>query len=365
MGKKKKRATSKVWCYYCDREFEDEKILVQHQKAKHFKCHVCHKKLSTAGGMVIHVLQVHKETVSKVPNAKPGRESTDIEIYGMQGIPPDILAAHYGEEENDGPSKMAKVEIPSSVIPGSLGAPFPQPTLGTMQPVYSPALAVPPGGWPVPPRPQPWFPSHPAVSVLPPHPGAVQQPLFPVQNVRPPLPSSTIPSVQPSLTTAPPGLPPATSIPSSQPLFPVVANNTIPSHNLPFSVSMLSTNIPSSSPIDLKSLTDGSNSSVANNYHVPGNQGGMLLNSHSYASGPNTGGPAIGPPPVIANKAPVTQLASNEVYLVWDDEAMSMEERRMSLPKYQVHDETSQMSSIDAAIDRRILGSRLARHMAF
>ena len=99
MGKKKKRSTDKVWCYYCDREFDDEKILVQHQKAKHFKCHVCHKKLSTAGGMAIHVLQVHKETVSQVPNAKPGRESTDIEVYGMQGIPSDVLAAHYGEEE--------------------------------------------------------------------------------------------------------------------------------------------------------------------------------------------------------------------------------------------------------------------------
>ena len=34
----------------------------------------------------------------RVPNAKPGRESTDIEVYGMQGIPSDILAAHYGEE---------------------------------------------------------------------------------------------------------------------------------------------------------------------------------------------------------------------------------------------------------------------------
>lgn len=34
----------------------------------------------------------------RVPNAKSGRESTDIEIYGMQGIPPDVLAAHYGEE---------------------------------------------------------------------------------------------------------------------------------------------------------------------------------------------------------------------------------------------------------------------------
>lgn len=51
---------------------------------------------------------------------------------------------------------------------------------------------------------------------------------------------------------------------------------------------------------------------------------GTLVNSHSYASGPNTGGPSIGPPPVIANKAPATQPAVNEVYLVWDDEAMSM-----------------------------------------
>ena len=48
------------------------------------------------------------------------------------------------------------------------------------------------------------------------------------------------------------------------------------------------------------------------------------VNSHSYASGPNTGGPSIGPPPVITNKAPANQPATNEVYLVWDDEAMSM-----------------------------------------
>ncbi len=64
MGKKKKK-TYMVWCFYCEREFEDEKVLIQHQKAKHFKCHVCHKKLSSAGGMVIHVLQVHKESISK------------------------------------------------------------------------------------------------------------------------------------------------------------------------------------------------------------------------------------------------------------------------------------------------------------
>ncbi|KAF5726114.1 hypothetical protein HS088_TW23G00855 [Tripterygium wilfordii] len=77
---------------------------------------------------------------------------------------------------------------------------------------------------------------------------------------------------------------------------------------------------------------------------VPGQLGGgTVVNSHSYASGPNTSGPSIGPPPVIANKAPANQPAVNEVYLVWDDEAMSMEERRMLSAKYQVHDVTSQL----------------------
>jgi len=76
MGRKKKRgADDKPYCYYCDRNFQDDKILEQHQKAKHFKCCVCHKKLATASGMIVHVFQVHKEAISKIPNAKPGRDS--------------------------------------------------------------------------------------------------------------------------------------------------------------------------------------------------------------------------------------------------------------------------------------------------
>lgn len=138
-----------------------------------------------------------KTVFYRVPNAKAGRESTDIEIYGMQGIPPEVLAAHYGEEgkeslqvvfldfetslqvlfhksslvipnrvprpillccafpcllfvifseklwlfaEDDTPSKMAKVEIPSTqlvggVVPGPLGTYPPQPPFG-MRPMY-------------------------------------------------------------------------------------------------------------------------------------------------------------------------------------------------------------------------------------
>ncbi|KAL8508641.1 hypothetical protein ACS0TY_019041 [Phlomoides rotata] len=371
MGKKKKRgAVDKVWCYYCDREFEDEKILVQHQKAKHFKCHVCHKKLSTAGGMAIHVLQVHKEQVSKVPNAKTGRESTEIEIYGMQGIPADALAAHYAEEDEENPSKAAKVDLPTSqiaggVIPGSLGVGYStQPTFGSIPQFYNPRIPGPPAGWQVPPRPQPWYSQHPAVSTPSPgQAGLPPQPLFPLQNIRPHVPSATAPVLQPSLSVAPPGMPATTPVPVSQPLFPVVPSNNIPPQSSPFSAPMPPMSLPLSSSSEMNSAPQFGSTLPINSYLTSGIPASM--NSHSYSSGPNTGGPSIGPPPVIANKAPATLPASNEVYLVWDDEAMSMEERRLSLLKYQVHDENSQMSSIDAAIDRRISESRLAGRMAF
>ena len=46
MGRKAKRKEAdtadelkdEVYCYYCDREFDDEKVLILHQTAKHFKC---------------------------------------------------------------------------------------------------------------------------------------------------------------------------------------------------------------------------------------------------------------------------------------------------------------------------------------
>lgn len=72
MGRKKKKASKqKSWCWYCNREFDDDKILVQHQKAKHFKCHICHKKLYTGPGLSIHCMQVHKEAIDKVGGIRP------------------------------------------------------------------------------------------------------------------------------------------------------------------------------------------------------------------------------------------------------------------------------------------------------
>lgn len=57
MTKKKKRQNpeaeellARPWCYYCERDFDDLKILIAHQKAKHYKCERCGRRLNTAGG---------------------------------------------------------------------------------------------------------------------------------------------------------------------------------------------------------------------------------------------------------------------------------------------------------------------------
>lgn len=38
--------------------------------------------------------QVHKESLSQVDNALQNRSSLDIEIFGMEGVPEDVLQAH-------------------------------------------------------------------------------------------------------------------------------------------------------------------------------------------------------------------------------------------------------------------------------
>ncbi|KAH0494621.1 hypothetical protein TgHK011_001237 [Trichoderma gracile] len=100
MGKKKRghpdveEILSRPWCYYCERDFEDLKLLISHQKAKHFKCDRCGRRLNTAGGLSVHLNQVHKETLSQVENALPNRQGLEVEIFGMEGIPQEVLEQH-------------------------------------------------------------------------------------------------------------------------------------------------------------------------------------------------------------------------------------------------------------------------------
>lgn len=39
-------------------------------------------------------MQVHKETIDKVPNSLPNRSNIEIEIYGMEGIPAEDMKEH-------------------------------------------------------------------------------------------------------------------------------------------------------------------------------------------------------------------------------------------------------------------------------
>ena len=69
MGKRRQRAKKAkkpvIFCYFCDREFQDLKVLVDHQKAKHFRCHVCNKRMNSTFGLHAHCANVHKEQISE------------------------------------------------------------------------------------------------------------------------------------------------------------------------------------------------------------------------------------------------------------------------------------------------------------
>uniref|UniRef100_A0A0A9W9A1 BED-type domain-containing protein n=1 Tax=Lygus hesperus TaxID=30085 RepID=A0A0A9W9A1_LYGHE len=170
MGRKKKKQ-SKPWCWYCNREFDDEKILIQHQKAKHFKCHICHKKLFTGPGLSIHCMQVHKEAIDKVPNSLSSRSNIEIEIYGMEGIPPEDLKEHEkqkqgraaspassGDDEpapkkkSDGASTSHMAGQPPGIPPGAMPPGYPpmgggmMPPMGHMPPFMPPGMGMMPGG---------------------------------------------------------------------------------------------------------------------------------------------------------------------------------------------------------------------------
>ena len=116
-------------------------VLMQHQKAKHFKCNLCPRRLNTAGGLAVHIQQVHKLepekfvtlffsifhhclisscSLPRIENALPGRDGYEVEIFGMEGIPAPDIADYKRRKEielglNPGtisqpPNKRPKVE---------------------------------------------------------------------------------------------------------------------------------------------------------------------------------------------------------------------------------------------------------------
>ena len=49
-------------------------------------------------GLNVHMNQVHKETLTAIENALPNRVGLDVEIFGMEGIPEEIVQQHNQRE---------------------------------------------------------------------------------------------------------------------------------------------------------------------------------------------------------------------------------------------------------------------------
>lgn len=82
-------------------------------------------------------MQVHKESIDKVPNALPNRSNIDIEIFGMDGIPPNDMRDHErqknggkSDSDDDEPAAKKKVEVPLQPPPMMIPGMMPPPMMG-------------------------------------------------------------------------------------------------------------------------------------------------------------------------------------------------------------------------------------------
>lgn len=66
MGRKKRDYSYvKPFCFFCDKTFDNEIVLHQHQKSKHFSCPECKKKFPTTLNLSAHITKTHQKTLSK------------------------------------------------------------------------------------------------------------------------------------------------------------------------------------------------------------------------------------------------------------------------------------------------------------
>lgn len=359
---------------YCNREFDDEKILIQHQKAKHFKCHICHKKLYTGPGLAIHCMQVHKETIDKIPNGLPNRNSVDIEIYGMEGIPEADIREHEkskgaGYQEQAAAAAAAAASAVAALKPlqgglltatgsgiqsaapgpGAIGtAAIPPPpgipptALNTAIP--PPALPPHPAGIPFPPPRGVPLPGHlahlPPPHHLPPHgppppirPTAFINAKFPpppiapaVSNVPlpPGLPSGLVSSIPPPSGPPPattPGAPFSMNLPR-KPLFPSAASALLGQSSATSSSATLS------SPAVISKPSSGPSSLV--------NSSSLNANDSVAASSATSVSSLLTLPLPLANSPRVPPPSSATARIMHPEEDLSIEEIRSRIPKYNI-----------------------------
>ncbi|KAK8797214.1 hypothetical protein WA158_004424 [Blastocystis sp. Blastoise] len=323
MGRKKREQIKEdFWCYYCEREFENEKTLMTHQSARHFKCSTCHKKLNDLDGLINHIANIHKGTISEVPNAIKGREGIKMFVFGMTGIPKELKIAHYAKKYGVDPKNLPSsilqlVNDSTSTVDMSNQKELDDALLKKLSATQTPMMpAIPTAATSI-----PWTPTPYAA------PGFVQQPMAPFQQpymvpgygyapnmYMPPNPYGA--PVRPSM---PPTIPPMTS-PLPNPL----AN--------PFTTSPTTPVTPTPS-IPIPSIP---NTTSNNNTTSPTiNMTTLPISSLTPSSIPAT-------TPTIPAKQPtiITEPGKKPYQLIYDKEDMCMEEYRASFSKYMYAENT-------------------------
>lgn len=350
MGRKKKRAApnpyDRIFCYYCDRTFQNEQELLMHQREKHLRCPSCNKRMLSVPSLMIHASQMHNLTLSAVPNAVPGRDATDIDVLGMKGIPDE----YYSKLE--GRRKVVPVTECSSSAPRPTTALVQhpvahQPVAHTPQaqwswPVYST------GPWSVAHNPIPFY--TPSSSSVPPPPIAGVPPHSNMPAFTPYHQSAGISPVSPHVPTS---AHPYAYVPAPYPYgggsYPPVSMRPNPAHQLvrpepgPFKFhktpSTSQTTHPSSAQ---RSVAPGQVSVDANENTATGprttatlisNQSPKMHSQDVASTGPTLSTPIrnskeILPPPAGA--------VTSETKLVFDAIDVSMEELRAQLPRYRI-----------------------------
>ena len=120
-------------CYYCNKECRNEQALLLHQKAVHFKCEECNRKVAGIAGLKVHCQTVHREPLQRIPGAIKSREDPKIEVYGLAGVPEQFL-----------PRKMGRVDEWSGMPPPHVWG-GPPPPHGMMMPLPHPITMMGPG----------------------------------------------------------------------------------------------------------------------------------------------------------------------------------------------------------------------------
>lgn len=396
MAKKKNKQLIRPWCWYCEREFEDEKVLMQHQKAKHFKCGMCPRRLNTAGGLAVHIQQVHKleaDNLPRIENALPGRDGYEIEIFGMEGIPAPDVADYKRRKEielgltagsiSQPPPKRAKVEnrvmseaelraqleAHKALMGGGTSSSAPHggadgASISGTPTVYAapsmsatplpPGITPPPGAFGAPP-----FPGAP--------PFAPGMPPF-MPGMAPPFPPGATPPFPPGISPPPPGalrpgmppFPPGGMPPPGMPGMPPFPPGGMPPPGMPGAPPFPPNGMPPPPGMGGPGFPPGQGPPPFSPPGVPGHgpppgYGGLPVRppggpapNFVPAGGPprfgapggfNAGGqPPKGPPAILKVPNPALRQTNPEfkkpTVLKWNDANFSPEERRANDPKY-------------------------------